>query len=225
MIEIANLEGAHFRLPVAAVPAGDLAAVIAPTLQCAREFVDLVLGLAAPRHGTVRLLGRALDALDEAGRLDLRARLGFAAQPDGLVAGLALWENVLLGPAYHRGRDAAAVDARARTLLSWCGWDEGDALSALQLKPERASPFARAVAAWLRALLGEPELLVCEDLFNGLTADQRRRLIDASVSFQSESPGRASVFVLVGDRLLDELQPTQALYLSLRGDFRAESQA
>ena len=225
MIEIADLEGVHFRLPHAAVPAGEFAAVVAPTLQCAREFVDLVLGLASPRRGTVRLLGRALEAVDEAGRLALRARLGFAAQADGLVAGLAMWENVLLGAGYHRARDAAGLDARARTLLGWCGWDELDAVTAFQQKPERATTFERAVAAWLRALLGEPDLLVCEDLFAGLTADQRRRLIEASVNFQSESPARASVFVLVGDRLLEELQPTQALYLSLRGDFRAEAQA
>ena len=88
-----------------------------------------------------------------------------------------------------------------------------------------ATPFERSAAAWLRALLGEPALLVCEDLFSGLATDQRRRLIEASVNFQAEDPRRGSVFVLVGDRLLDELQPTQVFYLSLRGDFRAESQA
>jgi hypothetical protein len=74
-------------------------------------------------------------------------------------------------------------------------------------------------------LLGEPELLVCENLLGGLASEQRRRLIEASVTFQSENPQRGSVFVLVGDRLVEELQPTSMFYLSLRGDFRAESQA
>src|SRR5437870_9511565 len=55
------------------------------------------------------------------------------------------------------------------------------------------------------------------------SSDLRRRLIEASVTFLSERPGRGSVFVLVGDRLLEELQPTSLFYLSLRGDFRAES--
>jgi putative ABC transport system ATP-binding protein len=207
------------------VPAGELAAVVAPTVACAREFVDLLFGLAVPRKGAVSLFGQAMDAIDEAGRLALRAQMGFAAQAEGLVAHLAIWENILLGAAYHHGRDAAALDARVRTLLGWCGWPEEDARLAFLQKPERATPFERAASAWLRALLGEPELLVCEDLFIGLASDQRRRLIEASVTFQSENPRRGSVFVLVGDRLLDELQPTQVFYLSLRGDFRAEAQA
>jgi putative ABC transport system ATP-binding protein len=224
MIEIDELEGVHFRLPRASVPAGELAAVVAPTVACAREFVDLLFGLIRPRRGAVRLLGQAMDAIDEAGRLALRAKLGFAAQAEGLVAHLAMWENILLGAGYHHGSDAAALDARVRTLLGWCGWPEEEAERAFRQKPERASPFERSVAAWLRALLGEPDLLVCEDLFAGLAPDQRRRLIEASVNFQSENPRRGSVFVLVGDRVLDELQPTQVFYLSLRGDFRAESE-
>jgi len=225
MIEITELEGAHFRLARASVPPGELAAVVAPTVACAREFVDLLLGLIAPRQGVVRLFGQVLGALDERARRALRAQLGFAAQAEGLVGHLALWENILLGAAYHRGRDAATLESRVQTFLGWCGWAEEDARRAFLQKPDQATPFERAAAAWLRALLLEPELLVCEDLFAGLATDQRRRLIEASVAFQSENPRRGSVFVLVGDRLLDELQPTQVHYLSLRGDFRAEVQA
>ena len=225
MIELNAIEGTHFRLDHASVPAGELAAFIAPTTACAREFVDFLLGLTTPRTGTVRLFGQAPGLLDEAGRLALRARLGFAAQAAGLVGHLALWENILLGAAYHHGRDAADLEARLRVLLEWCGWPEDEARRAFRRLPEHASPFERAAAAWLRALLGEPELLVCEDLFGGLAADQCRRLIEGSVSFQSENPGRGSVFVLVGERLVESLQPTSMFYLSLRGDFRAESSA
>ncbi|HVU18720.1 MAG TPA: ATP-binding cassette domain-containing protein [Candidatus Didemnitutus sp.] len=225
MIEISELEGVHFRLPQAAVPAGEMAAIVAPTAACAREFVDFLLGLAEPRHGVVQLLGQKLSALQESARRALRSRLGFAAQADAHVSHLALWENILLGPGYHRGHDAGALESRVETLLGWCGWNASDAREALMRKPDHASAFERAAAAWLRAVLIEPELLVCEELFAGLTSNERRRLIEACVNFQAENPARASVFVLVGDRLLDELQPTQVTYLSLRGDFRAEAQA
>ena len=216
MIEIEDLEGRHFRLPRAAVPAGELAAVVAPTVACAREFIDLLLGLARPRRGTVRLLGQAVAALDEAARGALRARLGFAGSHQGLVGHLPLGENILLGASYHQRRDAAGLDARVRTLLGWCGWPAEEARAAFQRSPDRASPFECATAAWLRALLGDPELLVCEDLLGGLGSEQRRRLIDASVSFLAENPARGSVFVL---------QPTSMFYLSLRGDFQSEAHA
>jgi len=225
MIELLNIEGVHFRLPEAAVPAGELAAVVAPTLECAREFVDLALGRESPRRGTVRLLGQELAALGERDRLALRARLGFAAQAEGLIGHLSLGENILLGASYHRRADAAALEDRLRVLLGWCGWREEEAREAFGRLPEWAGPYERAAAAWLRAVLGEPELLICEDLLSGLAPDRRRRLIDGSVAFQSENPVRGSIFVLVGDRLLDELQPTSIFYLSLRGDFRAESSA
>ena len=223
MIEIHELEGAHFRLARALVPPGEMTAVVAPTLACAREFVDLLLGLENPRKGTVHLFGQPLATADESGRLALRARLGFAAQEEGLISHLALCENILLGAAYHQGKDAAALDARLRTLLEWCGWPVEEAREAFRRKPDEATAFERAAAAWLRALLGDPELLVCDNLFQDLGTDQRRRLIEASVTFLSEKPGRGSVFVLVGDRLIEELQPTSLFYLSLRGDFRAES--
>ena len=223
MIELHDLEGEHFRLDHAAVAGGELAAVIAPTLACAREFVDLLLGLAPPRRGTVRLCGQPLAALDEGGRLALRARLGFAAHTEALLGQLALWENILLGVAFHHRADPATLEARVRVLLGWCGWPEDAALRAFRRPPERATPFERAAAAWLRALLGEPELLVCEDLLGGLAPDERRRLIAASVSYQAENPARSSVFVLVGERLVEELQPTTMFYLSRRGDFRAEA--
>ena len=225
MIEINQLEGVHFRLPAAAIPAGELAAFVAPTLACAREFVDLLLGLTRPREGAVRVFGESVGTLDEAASLALRSRLGFAAQAEGLIGHLALWENILLGPGYHQRQTAAGLDARVRTLLGWCGWPVEEARTAFRRQPEEATPFERATAVWLRALLGGPELLVCENLFGGLAAEQRRRLIDASVSYLSENPSRCSVFVLVGDRLIEELQPTTLFYLSLRGDFRAEAQA
>jgi putative ABC transport system ATP-binding protein len=225
MIEIERLEGAHFRLPRASVPAGELAAVVAPTLACAREFVDLLFGLAAPRAGDVTLLGQRVAAGDEAGGRALRARVGFAARVEGLVEHLAIRENILLGAAYHQGRDAASLDERVRTLLGWCGWPAEEARAAFRRAPEQATAFERAAAAWLRAVLAGPELLVCEDLLGGLSGEERRRLIDGSANFLAENPRRASVFVLVGDRLIEELQPTSMFYLSLRGDFQAEAHA
>jgi predicted ABC-type transport system involved in lysophospholipase L1 biosynthesis ATPase subunit len=223
MIEINDLEGVNFRLAAASIPAGELAAVVAPSEPCAREFVDLLLGLAQPLKGSVRLLDREVASLDEPARLAFRGAVGFAARDQGLVGHLALWENILLGVGYHRGFAADRVDERVRTMLGWCGWPEDDARRAFLLLPEQASPFERSGAAWLRAALGEPELLVCEDLFGGLAPDERRRLLGASVTFQSERPSRGSVFVLVNDRLLEEIQPTSVLYLSRGGDFRAET--
>jgi predicted ABC-type transport system involved in lysophospholipase L1 biosynthesis ATPase subunit len=223
MIEFQDVEGTHFRLEKAAVSGGEMAAVVAPTEACAREFVDLMLGLTGPRTGTVRLLGKPLAGLDEVGLRALRRRVGFASQAQGLVEHLALGENILLGASYHLGRDADALDARVRTLLGWCGWEEGQARATFQRRPETATPFERATAAWLRAALGDPELLVAEDLFAGLDPGERQRLVAACVMFQSENPARGSVFVLVGERLLEEIQPTCVLYLSLRGDFRSEN--
>jgi ABC-type lipoprotein export system ATPase subunit len=223
MIEIRGLEGAYFRLPSASILAGEMAAVVAPSEPCAREFVDLVLGLSAPRGGSVSLLGRDMAPLDEGSRLAARRGLGYASQAHGLLAHLALWENILLGAAYRGGGDAGRVDSRVRQMLGWCGWPEDDARRAFQGRPEQATPFERSGAAWIRAALGEPELLVCEDLFAGLGLEERRRILEASVAFQSESPSRVSVFVLVKDHLLDEIQPTSVLYLSHGGDFRAET--
>jgi predicted ABC-type transport system involved in lysophospholipase L1 biosynthesis ATPase subunit len=223
MIEINGLEGVHFSLAAASIPAGELVAVVAPSEPCAREFVDLLLGLTAPPKGTVRLLNRELASLDERARLAFRGGVGFAAQTQGLVGHLVLRENIMLGAAYHQGLDADKVDARVRTMLGWCGWPEADARRSFLLLPEQATPFERSGATWLRAALGEPELLVCENLFEGLALDERRRLIGASVAFQSERPSRGSVFVLVNDFLLEEIQPTSVLYLSRGGDFRAET--
>jgi ABC-type proline/glycine betaine transport system ATPase subunit len=223
MIDIRGLEGAHFRLAAASIMPGEMAAVVAPNEPCAREFVDVVMGLAEPLRGTVRLLGRELASLDETSRLSVRRAVGYAAQSHGLMAHMALWENILLGASYHRGGDAARLDARVRQMLDWCGWPEGEARAAFARRPDQATPFERSGASWIRAALGEPELLVFEEVFDGLALEERRRLVAANAAYQSESPSRCSVFVVVNDHLLEEIQPTSVLYLSRGGDFRAET--
>lgn len=223
MIEFREVEGERFRLDRADVAAGELAAFVAPSLACVREFADVMLGLARPRSGIVRVFGRVPEPSNSGLPAHFSAKLGFAALPDGLLAHLALWENITLGCSYHRRVDRDGIETRLRSLLKLSGWAEEEARRAFARMPEEATPFERASAAWLRALLNEPDLLVCEDLLGGLEPDERRRLIEASVAFQSESPLRSSVFLLVGERLLEELQPTAVFYLSRRGDFRAES--
>ena len=106
------------------------------------------------------------------------------------------------------------------------GPEEFRAATAPLLEVHKAEGMTAGYVDYQAAIDGGPFATQSSPLiFSGLASDQRRRLIEASVAFLSENPRRGSVFVLVGEGLVEELQPTSMIYLSLRGDFRAESQA
>lgn len=126
-----------------------------------------------PRSGArLVLLGNDVGSLGEAERARLLRRVGFVPASGGLLSSLNAWENISLPLAFHAPEKLGAALAEVHALLEELGGVDDDMLDKL---PEHLTLYERRLAAYLRALLERPDLLVVESLAAGLGPTKRRR--------------------------------------------------
>jgi ABC-type transporter Mla maintaining outer membrane lipid asymmetry ATPase subunit MlaF len=140
-----------------------------------------------PRKGArLVLLGAEVAALPEAERVALQQRIGFVPASGGLQSSLNAWENISLPVAFHAPGRLAALPAQVQALLEDIGGIDDDVLAKL---PEEMTLYEKRVAAYVRALLEEPELLVVENLGAGLGPTKRRRTARFAEVYHARCPG------------------------------------
>ena len=159
------------------------------------------LGIALDRGAAYRLVCRA-DAqerqiLETLGRCD---GVAIVSRDGGLLNHLSLRENLLLPSAYHGDGATAPLDALeldATEILLGCGLATAPAALAgwLHDSPAMLGKLERRLAGFVRALLSRPEILVFENVFEGLTRDQVQRVLDWRRLFQRHFPFRTLLFV------------------------------
>jgi ABC-type transporter Mla maintaining outer membrane lipid asymmetry ATPase subunit MlaF len=140
-----------------------------------------------PRKGArLVLLGAEVAALPEAERVALQQRIGFVPASGGLQSSLNAWENISLPVAFHAPGRLTALPAQVQALLQDIGGTDDDVLAKL---PEEMTLYEKRVAAYVRALLEEPELLVVENLGAGLGPTKRQRTARFAEVYHAHCPG------------------------------------
>ena len=138
-----------------------------------KEELLVALHELKPRKGArLVLLGADVAALPDPERLALRHRIGFVPAGGGLQSSLNAWENISLPVAYHAPGRMDELPAQVHALLDEIGGIDDDVLGKL---PEEMTLYEKRVAAYVRALLEAPELLVVENLGAGLGPTKRKR--------------------------------------------------
>jgi ABC-type transporter Mla maintaining outer membrane lipid asymmetry ATPase subunit MlaF len=140
-----------------------------------------------PRKGArLVLLGADVGALPAAERVALQHRIGFVPASGGLQSSLNAWENISLPAAYHAPGRLDELPAQVHALLDEVGGIDDDVLAKL---PEQMTLYEKRVAAYVRALLEAPELLVVEDLGAGLGPTKRQRTARFAGVYHARCPG------------------------------------
>lgn len=138
--------------------AGECVALVGPS-GCGKSTVLMCLaGVLVPQQGSVALMGRRIDNLDDGKRTDVRANsFGFVMQFGHLVPELQMRENVAL-PQLIRGRRRTESLSEADQLMSSLGIGEvGHRL------PGEVSGGQRQRAAVARALMGSPTVIFADE--------------------------------------------------------------
>lgn len=160
------------------VSAGELVCVVGRSGSGKTSILRVALGLATPTVGTVSWWGRDIAKLPERERRDLRRlRMGFQDQEAKLLAGLDVLSNVVL-PVLPDGRRAA----RQARLLAVELLERVGLADRMGSHPHQLSGGERSRVVLARALLADPDLLVCDEPTSGLdraTADQMIDLLMA----------------------------------------------
>ena len=140
-----------------------------------------------PRNGArLVLFGTDVAGLREAERRALARRVGFVPASGGLMSTLNAWENIALPVGYHAPHKLRGAHEEVRALLDEIGGVEEDLLAKL---PEDMTLYERRLAAYLRALLESPDLLVIESLGAGLGPAKRERAARFAEVYRKRCPG------------------------------------
>ena len=132
-------------------------------------LLNVISGLEDVDRGTVRVAGRGV--VEEATRLDLlRHHIGYVFQFHHLMPDLTLAENCLV-PLVATGGNRAAGLARLRELAVATGIDHR-----LGQRVRELSGGERQRGALVRALINDPELLLCDEPTGALDEHNRERV-------------------------------------------------
>ncbi len=131
-------------------------------------LLSVMGGVLAPDAGTVRLLGQTVYDYDDRTLAAFRNRhIGYVSREPSFWSRMNMLENVSI-PLKLRGESAADGSAE---LLTSMGLSH-----ALYAYPDSLSRYERIAAALARATVGEPDILLLDDVFSGLRAQEAEKL-------------------------------------------------
>ncbi|MDP2792704.1 MAG: ABC transporter ATP-binding protein [Sulfurisoma sp.] len=163
-----------------AVAPGEAMAIVGASGSGKSTLLGLMAGLDLPSHGSVRLGGQDLAALDEDGRAVLRGRLlGFVFQSFQLLPALTALENAML-PLELAG--LADARASATAMLRRVGLGQR-----LDHYPKHLSGGEQQRVALARAFGVRPRLLLADEPTGNLDADTGGEIIDLMFEMNREA--------------------------------------
>lgn len=150
-----------------------------------------ILGLAAPQHGSIEVLGADVATLDRAGRRALRGDLQVVFQDPvaSLDPRLPVFD-VLAEPLQAKGSDKAAIDERVAELLTLVGLRREDA----GRYPAEFSGGQKQRIGIARALALQPKILALDEPVSALDVSIQAGIINLLLDLQDRF-GLAYLFV------------------------------
>lgn len=159
-------------------------------------LADTAQGLIEPTTGRVWVEGRDWSALSAEAVARCRGRIGRVFEDHAWLSNLDVDENVTLAQRHHSGRTDDVIRDEA---LRWATRFGRDGLPAM--RPAWAPRHELVVAQWVRALLGEPHLLILERPTRDIPDDESALLVDAVR--EQRARGVAVLWLASDERLLN----------------------
>lgn len=144
-------------------PRGRITVVMGGSGSGKSTILRLVGGLQRPDRGSIRVADEEISGLGEIDLSRVRQRLGMLFQNGALLDSMSVFENVALPLVEHTKLSAAEIARRVHERLEAVGLSDVDEL----LPGELSGGMLRRVA-FARAIVMEPEILLCDEPFSGL---------------------------------------------------------
>jgi phospholipid/cholesterol/gamma-HCH transport system ATP-binding protein len=150
---------------------GQLSVVLGGSGSGKSTLLRLVGGLVRPQAGAVRVAGQDVARLGERDLFAVRERIGMLFQGGALLDSMTIFDNVALPLREHTQLSEAEIAAEVARRLTAVGLRETGSLYPRQL----SGGMARR-AALARAIVTDPEIVLCDEPFSGLDPINVRRI-------------------------------------------------
>lgn len=203
----AVFDGANLRLI-----AGERVLITAPVASGKSLFLKLLAGLSRPEKGVVFLFGRDMAELDADGLNQARSRMGFVFQENILISNLKVVENVALPILYHGSISYEEAMKRSFELLDMTGF-RGDAWSL----PGPLPHYAKKEVALARALALDPDIVVCENIWDFLKDDEKTHISALLNGYQARHRGALMIFTANSENDAQYSRPDRVIRIESGG--------
>ncbi len=176
------------------VKQGEMVLLKGPSGSGKTTFLGLIAGILVPTGGELSVLGHSMTKLNARQRDALRAEhIGYIFQMLNLIPYLTVRENMELACHLRKGRmkrvGSSNLEKKVMELAAALGVD-----SLLERPVTRLSVGQQQRVAAVRALLGEPELVIADEPTSALDADTREAFLDLLFA-QCKKLGSSLIFV------------------------------
>ncbi len=145
-------------------------------------------------------------------RIAKLAHAAVVASDGGLISNLKTWENLVLPVAYHRNPDYHDLEDRAALIFRQLGYSSSAFGELCNRRPDGFSRLERRTMAFVRAMLSEPELMVYDNLFEGLTREEVEVALRFDSVFHRHFPFRTALHVDLDAPMLPEVRVQESFH-------------
>ncbi|TAN37113.1 MAG: ATP-binding cassette domain-containing protein [Verrucomicrobia bacterium] len=153
--------------------AGELGLVLVPPHSDGFPLADLAEGLVTPDSGSIKFEDMDWEDMLPDQAAAARGRIGRVFEKRGWISNLDMDENITLAERHHTTRPLAEIEVEALTLAKRFGFDD---LPRVRPALLRGGDLRRA--AWIRALLGAPTLILLEHPLREIPSANAAQLLD-----------------------------------------------
>lgn len=144
-------------------PKGRISVIMGGSGMGKSTILRMIGGLQRPDQGSIVVAGHEVVGLGETGLIRVRQHLGMLFQSGALLDSMTIFENVALPLREHSSLAPAEIADRVHDRLEAVGLRDVD-----DLLPGELSGGMLRRAAFARAIVMEPEILLCDEPFSGL---------------------------------------------------------
>lgn len=150
----------------------------------------LAMGLDEAASGRVLSLGTEIAKLERREQLAFRRKLGYLPAGDGLMQNLSLRDNIRLPLRFGSDFKLKDIEARVDLILAQVRLKH-----VASLRPAEANAEDNRRAALGRAIALDPELVILEEPFDGLTDRAAAELLETARGGEVAQGGRRTVLI------------------------------
>jgi D-methionine transport system ATP-binding protein len=155
-----------------AIPAGRIFGIIGRSGAGKSTLLRLINRLERPSEGRILVGGQDIGLLGDEALVRLRRRIGMIFQHFNLLSSKTAWDNIAL-PLVAAGVPRAEIERRVGDALALVGLPEKRTVY-----PSRLSGGEKQRVGIARALVSQPQILLCDEATSALDPESTRSILD-----------------------------------------------